>query len=262
MKAKSPQNLFRLFALILVVGLLVTACGGANETSPAVEPEPEDTPAVASDSGAQDQPVPVQGEEISASVLLDPALAYDADSLLVSGYIYQTLISLENNELVGELAERWTVSDDELDYIIELRKDVVFHDGTPFNADAVIANFNRWFIGGEGFIAWEDAFGGFQGEVDADGKAKGLFDGIEKEDDFTVLIHLNRPDQNFLVKLTNPAFSIVNPNAGVGYGMMGDGVVGTGPYMVSKWTADQLILSPFDGYWGELATEQALFTLK
>lgn len=264
MNVKSPHTLFRLFALVLVVGLFVTACGGATDTAPAAEPAAENTPAAAaSDSGTQDQPAaPVQGQEVSASILLDPALATDADSLLVNGYIYQTLFTLDNNELVGELAVNWTISDDGLDYILELRPGVVFQDGSPFNADAVTANFNRWFTGGAGFLGWQDAFGGFQGEVDADGKAKSSFDGIEKVDDLTVLVHLNRADQNFLVKLANPAFSITTPAAGEGYGTMGNGAVGTGPYSVSEWTATQLTLTPFDGFWGEMATEAAVFNLK
>lgn len=87
------------------------------------------------------------------------------------------------------------------------------------NADLVVANFNRWFDlndvnrGSGEFAAWAENFGGFKGETTEDGKAKSQYDGIEKVDDFTVLVHLNTPDPDILIQVTNPAFSIVSPNS-------------------------------------------------
>ena len=41
------------------------------------------------------------------------------------------------------LAESWEVSPDQTEWTFTLRQDVTFHDGTPFNADAVIFQFER-----------------------------------------------------------------------------------------------------------------------
>ncbi|NJN78980.1 MAG: hypothetical protein HC797_00025 [Anaerolineales bacterium] len=76
-----------------------------------------------------------------------------------------------------------------------------------------------------------------------DGKPKSHYDGIEKIDDLTVLVHLNSPDPDLLLKLANPAFSIVSPNAFTS----GDG--GTGVYKFSSSDGSTFTLDPFAGYW-------------
>lgn len=127
------------------------------------------------------------------------------------------LVSIQDNEYVPALATSWTVSEDGLDYIFQLKTGAVFADGTPVNADAVVANFNRWFDpedpahGSDPYTAWVAAFGGFKGETDDSGKPKSSFDGAEKVDNFTVLIHLNRPFNDLLAVLAQPDFAIVSP---------------------------------------------------
>jgi peptide/nickel transport system substrate-binding protein len=158
---------------------------------------------------------------------------------------------MENDQVASALAVDATASADNLDYIFTLRPGVSFHDGTAFDADAVTLNFNRWFDpehplhGAGGYDAWVASFGGYKGETNADGSPKSNFDGIEKVNDMTVLIHLNQPDPDFLVKLTNPAFSIVSPGALEGGAADG----GTGPYIVGAWSGSSLSLEPFSGYW-------------
>ena len=41
------------------------------------------------------------------------------------------------------LATEWSVNDDATEYTFSLRDDVTFHDGTPFNAEAVKFTFDR-----------------------------------------------------------------------------------------------------------------------
>jgi peptide/nickel transport system substrate-binding protein len=151
--------------------------------------------------------------------MLDPANATSDNARAAVGYLYEGLVGLEDGNPVGVLAESFTVSEDGLDYIFNLRPGVNFHDGTALNADAVVANFNRWFDpedpnrGSGEFSAWASNFGGFRGEFTDEGAAKSIYDGIEKVNDFTVLVHLNTQDPDFLVKLSDSAFSIVSPNA-------------------------------------------------
>jgi peptide/nickel transport system substrate-binding protein len=57
---------------------------------------------------------------------------------------YDTLTTLNNElEVVGVLAESFEPNEDHTVFTVKLRKGVKFHDGTPFNADAVIYNFNE-----------------------------------------------------------------------------------------------------------------------
>jgi peptide/nickel transport system substrate-binding protein len=127
------------------------------------------------------------------------------------------LLTIKDNQPAPGLATSWTVSEDGLDYVFQLKTGAMFDDGTPINADAVVANFNRWFDpnnparGSGSYEAWATAFGGFKGEKDETGQPKSIFDGIEKVDSFTVLIHLNKPFSDLLTVLAQPDFVIVSP---------------------------------------------------
>ena len=76
---------------------------------------------------------------------LDPALVDDNDSGNVNCNIYESLLKFkpDNTEIEPSLAESWTISDDGLTYTFKLRQGVKFHDGTPFNAQAVKFNIDR-----------------------------------------------------------------------------------------------------------------------
>lgn len=75
---------------------------------------------------------------------LDPHRSGLAVSVRVIRTIYDSLVvQLPDNTIKPWLAKEWTISEDGLDYTFELREDVVFQDGTPFNAEAVKYNFDR-----------------------------------------------------------------------------------------------------------------------
>ena len=76
----------------------------------------------------------------SDSVGLDPALETDGESFKVCDNIYETLVTYdeETTEVIPQLAHAWDVSDDMLTWTFHLRTDVQFHDGTPFNAQAML----------------------------------------------------------------------------------------------------------------------------
>ena len=76
---------------------------------------------------------------------IDPHLNASSELGIPLRSVYDTLVFLdpETSKFVPGLAERWTISPDGLTYIFTLRRDVTFHDGTPFNAQTVLANLNR-----------------------------------------------------------------------------------------------------------------------
>ncbi len=248
------KNKFLIVVLITAMFVLA-ACGGQ------ATPVSNSGGGQSAQSSSSSAAAPAAGTPISKSIMLDPAQASDTDSLMIIGYVYETLIKNQDGTAVPGLAASATPSEDGLAYTIALRPGVRSHDGYPINADAVIANFNRWFdpkdaAHGSGmYDAWVAAFKGFKGETSADGKAKSTFDGAEKVDDLTVILHLNTPDPDFLTKLANPAFSIVSPAAfgGAGFGTSSGNDGGTGPYMISSFTASSLTLSPFADYWNPSA---------
>jgi len=236
------KNKYLLFiSLLLVFSVLLAACSGGTASGGASATEP----VAAGGNGAANTSVPAANVDFQ----FDPA----NNAGDIAGYLYEGLVRVKDGNVTGALAESYTVSEDGLDYIFNLRKGATFHDGAVLNADVVIKNFNRWYDpkdanrGAGKFDAWASKFGGFKGETTADGKAKSEYDGIEKVNDLTVLVHLNTPDPDFPTKLSDPAFSIVSPNSFAG----GDG--GSGPYKLSASSASSATLEPFAAYWDSAA---------
>jgi peptide/nickel transport system substrate-binding protein len=258
----------RLVILMLAGLFFLAACqppataapGTGTTTAPTSQPEGlAPAPGATGDTNA-----------ISAAILLDPALAEDADSLKICQYLYDGLVRLDaNGKAQPALAASWVISDDQLDYIFTIRPAAVFSDGTPITPDVVVDNFNRWFDpvssqrADRDFLAWKNIFLGFDGEKGTDGRPLSPVDGIQKVDNNTVLIHLNRPVPELLTDLANPAFAVLSPAAFAenGYGSYPTPVVASGPYIVSSWTETILLLTPNPAYWTDVPLGDLQFKL-
>ena len=102
--------------------------------------------------------------------------------------IYDPLVRYgENGEIEPALAESWDISEDGTTYTFHLRKDVKFSDGTEFNADNVMWNYNRWVE--------QDVIGNFSAKLE----------NVTKVDDYTVLIqdHSVSPVKVHWMKMEN-----------------------------------------------------------
>ena len=162
------------------------------------------------------------------------------------------------------LALTFDMSEQGLEYEFTLRTNAVFADGTAVTADAVVANFNRWFnpenplhgADNSAYAAWLQYFKGFRGELDADGKPVSTFDGIEKVDDLTVLVHLNEPMDDFLEIIALPFFSILNPDAS------DPGAAGSGAFLIGELTDSRLTLEPNSSFWGDVPSEALYFVFE
>ena len=182
---------------------------------------------------------------VAEPVNLDPPQVTDLNSLRVARRIVETLVTFpeESTQIVPGLAESWTISKDGLTYTFKLRKGVKFHDGTPFNAEAVKFSIERQFnpehpankLGKYPFANF------FFGNVKA----------VEAMDDSTVRFVLKEPRASFLAVLTSGAASIVSPTAvrkwGVDYPL---NPVGTGPFRYVSWQrGQQVVLEKNPDYW-------------
>lgn len=186
------------------------------------------------------------------SVGLDPANVTDGESLYVTHQIFETLVKYkdENTEVQPGLAESWETSKDGKEWTFHLRKNVKFHDGTPFNAEAVKFNFERWMDKANpnhkgGFEYWGAMFGGFPGAVSK----------VEVVDDSTVKVILNKPMAPFIFNMAMPPFAIGSPAAIAKYGEdFFKNPVGTGPFKFVEWKKDDhaTVVKNMD-YWGEKA---------
>lgn len=82
-------------------------------------------------------------ESLEASRGLDPLFTIDLQLTELAGALFNTLLRFEDGMLVPELAERWTSDGAHKRFRFFLRKDVLFHDGTPFTAHDVKAHYQR-----------------------------------------------------------------------------------------------------------------------
>ena len=182
------------------------------------------------------------------SVGLDPALEEDGESFKVCDNIYDTLVQYkeESAELEPGLATSWENSEDSLTWTFHLRQGVTFHDGTPFNAEAVLFSLNRQHdkthpfhkVGGS-YIYWI-----------ATGLAE-IVDKITAVDDFTVQIRLKTAYAPFIYTIAITPFSIVSPTAAQKWGdEFSNNPVGTGPFKFVQWDRkDKIVLAANDAYW-------------
>ncbi len=112
----------RFFALFMLLSLLITACTPAEDNSRTL----------------------TYGLTLNVSGI-DPHIHRSTELGIVLRQVYDTLVYRhpETREFVPGLASDWQISDDGRVYTFNLRQGVTFHDGTPFNAEAVAANFAR-----------------------------------------------------------------------------------------------------------------------
>lgn len=256
------KQFLTVLSVMVLFGLLLVACqpavdaGEPSEPEAPVEEPSQPEPAEPEPAEPEPTPEPTEEPEGATDVLFDPITGGSAET---TGLVYEGLVKLDGDTAVPQLALSATVSDDGLDYIVSLRPGVTFHDGSALNADTVVANFDRWYDPANGVEAWATNFGGFKGETDGEGKPKCKYDGIEKVDELTVLVHLNEPDAQFLNKLTDPAFGIVSATAlsSSYFGSEAGGDGGSGPYKIGAWSDTGLTLEPFADYWNPDAVPES-----
>ena len=146
----------------------------------------------------------------------DPLRTNDSVSSSVNNQIYETLYRLEDDgSFTPQLAESLPeYSEDGKTVTVKLRSGVTFHDGTPFNADAVINTFN---------CIKDPDFGSTRASLASS------IESMEAPDENTVVFHLSYPDGVFLAKLSHVNSAIVSPTAQQNQDLMVQ-PCGTGPY--------------------------------
>jgi peptide/nickel transport system substrate-binding protein len=210
---------------VLAAVLLATACGGGSESG--------------APSGPRDTLVFAASAD---STTLDPHNTTDTESDQVIMMMYETLIGFDHDmKIIPRLAERWEVAPDGVTWTFHLRQGIRFHDGTPFNAEAVRRNFARVM----------DPVANHKRLVLFD-----MIDRVEAVDDRTVRIITKYPFGAFEPTMAHVSAAIVNPavaeKSGKEFGLGADRASGTGPYKIVSWKKDQeIVLERSEDYWGE-----------
>lgn len=183
-----------------------TSAGGSAATAASAPPSASPGAAPSTSTGAV-----VQGGTLHYGTIGDVAYGSldmttttgtsDAEVALgmEDAYIYLT----SDGKFVPGLAESWDMSPDGLTYTFKLRQGVTFHDGTPFNADAVKYNFDRITDKKRNPNGLSYSYIG----------AGVSYDGCEVVDPYTVRHHLKTPNAIFLYRLRRVWFSPQSPPA-------------------------------------------------
>lgn len=196
----------------------------------------------------------IEGANLAAGHM-DPQTSQLDVSSMVQRVVLDSLVHQEaDGSFSPWLAEDWQVSDDSTTYTFELRDDVTFHDGEPFDAAAVKANFDR-------IVAPETASAQAASMLGAD-----FYAGTTVIDEYTVEVAFTQPYAPFLQAASTANLGFYSPKAleqsveQLKAG--GPGInVGTGPFELTEYTPDQeLVYTRNPDYaWGPDGAEAAQF---
>ena len=156
--------------------------------------------------------------------------------------VYSQLVRRDaNNELVGDLAESWEVSEDGCTWTFHLKQGVKFHSGKELISADVKASYDR-LLDEENPVRYTSLAAGYISEC-------------KVVDDYTVQLITPSPIAPFLANLTHRSNLILNADYiekyGTELGLTAESVDGTGPYKLASWDRDQeMVLERFDDYFG------------
>ena len=258
---RGTRWLWRMVAVLAALMLTLAACGEDTDTGGGGGGDDEGAEAATMIFGTSADPV-----------ALDGAIVSDGESIRAIDQMFETLLFLKQGTTEPEpgLATDWTISEDGLEYTFDLQEGVTFHDGEPFNAEAVCFNFERWynfkgvFQNPAASYYWQTVFGGF-----SDGKTESLYESCEVVEDLQVKIMLTKPSSSILAGLSQTAFSMGSPAALEEFSadegeLDEEGIfrptgtyatehpTGTGPFRFVEWQqGDRLVMERNPDYWGE-----------
>ena len=204
-------------------------------------------------------------------VTLDPFFASDGESFRVARQMFEGLVGTEPGtaDPAPLLATDWQVDEDTgLSYTFNLRDDVTFSDGTAFDAEAVCANFDRWYempksAQTDDLTYYYGAL--FRGFKTGPRSGDAIYDSCSADDEFTATVNLKEPFAGFISALSLPAFSMQSPTALEKF--QDDAATnpknteystaeptGTGPFVLDTWARGQNVtLARNPDYWGDPA---------
>lgn len=261
------MNKLRLFLLLIISTVVLIACNTDDAEDDVEEEVTEEESTEENSEETEDESTDDEastededGLDLNLSFLalpnsLDPHAANDGYSLYVMVNIYETLVRLnEDLELEPALAESYEQIDDTT-WEFVLREDVEFHDGEPFNAEAVKINLDRVL------------------DEDIGSPLAFLFteiDEVEVVDEYTVHITTHQPFAALPSHLAHPGGHMISPAViEADYAAMEDGAapltevnrnpVGTGFFKFESIAeGDNIVLVRNEDYWGEPAAPSSV----
>ncbi|GLO64800.1 glutathione ABC transporter substrate-binding protein [Oceanobacillus kimchii] len=230
------RSIWLIFSMV-VIGFILVGCAS----------EPDESGAEGNGDGqAQQEGGDLVIATVSDAVALDPAGVNDVPSFDVQYNIFEKLVKHDSDmNLQPSLAKSWETVDDNT-WQFELQEGVTFHDGEPFNAEAVKANIERML---DPEVAAPHSY---------------LLDGVEEVvavDEYTVQFKTEYPISGLPSNLTHPVGSMISPKlieedyAAMENGenpgsVINENPIGTGYFKFDEWNTGQYLrLVKNEDYW-------------
>lgn len=237
--SRKRKSLGQFLGLFLGCCFLIVSCGAPKTSSPPPASSGASTTATASNR--------VAVGSVEKPRTLDPADGYEvaiSDIITNLGDRLYTYVG-DTDKIEPQLATALPkVSEDGLTYTIPIRQGVVFHDGTPFNAEAMEFSLKRFAEnGGKPAFLLSD-----------------VMESVEATGEYELTIKLKSAFAPFPSVLAFPGMAAISPKAyEIGQGKFKPNeFVGTGPYKLVSFTPNLVKVDSFDQYWGEKPPNQGI----
>ncbi|MBN8203378.1 MULTISPECIES: glutathione ABC transporter substrate-binding protein [Bacillaceae] len=222
-------NVWKMLFVAFVSAILLAGCS-SEESGGTSEKENSGKSASGKD---QELVIAVNENFIS----MDPHNTGDTNSNSVQTAMLEGLLgSDEEGQIIPQLAEEYSVSDDALEYTFKLRQGVTFHDGEPFNAEAVKTSFER--------IMKDES-------LRLNSRGFNLITSIDVIDEYQIKVTLKEPYAGMLTRFVSAKIlspKLINDSSSD----IGKTPVGTGPFKFVEWVqGDHLTVERFDDYWNK-----------
>lgn len=169
---------------------------------------------------------------------IDPHLNASVELGIPLSSVYDMLVfQQDNGTFVPGLAKTWEISEDGVTYTFTLREDVIFHDGEPFNAQAVVENVD--YILNPDHLSQKAA------------SMLGPLQSVQAVDEFVVVFQLETPFAPLMDTLSQVYLGMASPKALQKWGSQEYQFhqVGTGPYRFIEYVPnDHITLQRYPDY--------------